>query len=377
MVTTVEQTALCYISDMRGKKIRVAVLFGGKSAEHEVSLRSAKNVIAALDPKKYTIVPIAIEKSGKWISASATQRKLLGLSSRAKLTGSRALAVVPDGRGELITTGGSSLGKVDVVFPVLHGPFGEDGTVQGILKLANVPFVGPSVLGSAVGMDKDVAKRLLREAGIPVADFLVATKSETVSFAAARKRLRLPLFVKPANLGSSVGVYKVRNEAEYKRALAESFTFDTKILIEEFIRGREVECAVIGNERPRASVVGEIIPRHEFYSYEAKYLDENGASLEIPAKISKQIEKKIQALALKTAKVLVCEGMSRVDFFLKNDATLIVNEINTIPGFTSISMFPKLWEASGMPAQKLIDTLIVLALDRFKRDQRLKTAYGR
>lgn len=324
---------------MKTSKIRVAVLFGGKSAEHEVSLRSAKNVIAALDPKKYAVTQIKISKEGK------------GYPFEASLRG------------------------VDVVFPVLHGPLGEDGTVQGLLKLANVPFVGPSVLGSAVGMDKDVAKRLLRDAGIPVADFLIATKASPIGFAAARKRLRLPLFVKPANMGSSVGVYKVRNEKEFKKALAESFAFDTKILIEEFIRGREMECAVLGNEKPVASVVGEVIPHHDFYSYEAKYVDENGAGLDIPAKISKSAMKKIQALAVKTCQTLCCEGMSRVDFFLRDDGVAIVNEINTIPGFTSISMYPKLWEASGIPPRKLVDTLISLAIERFKRDAKLRTAY--
>jgi D-alanine-D-alanine ligase len=321
------------------QRLRVAVLFGGKSAEHEVSLRSAKNVIVALDPKKHEVTEIMIPKSGRW-NISFEQME-----------------------------------KFDVVFPVLHGPFGEDGTVQGLLKLANVPFVGPSVLCSAVGMDKDMAKRLLRNAGIPIGKFIAATKSEPVSFKAAKKLLGIPLFIKPANLGSSVGVYKVKNEKEFDAAVANAFAFDTKILIEEFIKGREVECAVLGNEDPRASVVGEIIPHHEFYSYEAKYLDENGAGLDIPAKIPKKIEKKIQDIAIRTFKALACEGMSRVDCFLQDDGTVLVNEINTIPGFTSISMFPKLWEASGIPPKKLVDTLIALAIARFKRDTKLKTSY--
>ena len=252
-------------------------------------------------------------------------------------------------------------------------PFGEDGTVQGLLKLANVPFVGPGVLGSAVGMDKDMTKRLLRDAGIPIGKFLAATKTDPISFKSARKQLGAPLFIKPANLGSSVGVYKVRDEKEFDAAIINALKFDTKILIEEFISGREVECAVLGNESPRASIVGEIIPHHEFYSYEAKYLDENGAGLEIPAKISRKTEKLIQEIAIKTFKVLGCEGMSRVDCFLKEDGSVVVNEINTIPGFTSISMYPKLWEASGVPPRKLIDTLISLALARHKRDSKLKT----
>ncbi len=324
------------------QKIRVAVLFGGKSAEHEVSIRSAKNVVAALDPEKYEVTEIQISKTERWLPTE------------------------------------SFLQSVDVVFPVLHGPFGEDGTMQGLLKLANVPFVGPSVLGSAVAMDKDVTKRLLRDAGIPIGDFLVTTKTDPVSFKKAKKRLGIPLFIKPANLGSSVGVYKVKTETEYDAAIGNALKFDTKVMIETFIKGREMECAILGNEDPRASVVGEIIPRyeeHEFYSYEAKYLDENGAGLEIPAKIPKKIEKKIQDIAIKTFKVLACEGMSRVDCFLTDKGEVIVNEINTIPGFTSISMYPKLWEASGIPPKKLVDTLIALAIARFKRDAKLKTSY--
>ena len=357
------------------KKIRVAVLFGGKSAEHEVSIRSAKNVVAALDPKKYDVVAIGIEKSGRWLPATASQRKLLGASDVASMRGTNALAVIPEGNGELIGSGNVSSGAIGVVFPVLHGPFGEDGTVQGLLKLANVPFVGPSVLGSAVGMDKDVQKRLLRDAGIPVGKFLVATRTDPVSFVGAKKKLGLPLFIKPVNMGSSVGVSKVSNKTEFNKAITDSLKFDTKVMIEEFIKGREMECAVLGNENPRASVVGEIIPHHEFYSYEAKYLDENGAGLEIPAKIPKIIQKKIQTLAVRTFKTLACEGMGRVDFFLKKNGEVSVNEINTIPGFTSISMYPKLWEASGIPSKKLVDTLIALAIARFKRDAKLKTSY--
>ncbi len=321
------------------KKIRVAVLFGGKSAEHEVSIRSAANVIAALDPKKYEVTEIKLSKSARWVPSE------------------------------------SFFESIDVVFPVLHGPFGEDGTVQGLLKLANIPFVGPSVLGSAVGMDKDVAKRLLRDAGIPVSKFLVVTKNDPVSFVVAKKKLGLPLFIKPANMGSSVGVYKVKTKKEFDDALVQAFKFDTKVMIEEFIKGREMECAMLGNESPVASVVGEIIPHHEFYSYDAKYIDDDGAGIEFPAKISKTIQKKIQTLAVRTFKTLACEGMSRVDFFLKADGEVLVNEINTIPGFTSISMYPKLWEASGIPPKKLVDTLITLAIARFKRDAKLKTSY--
>ncbi|HUO56296.1 MAG TPA: D-alanine--D-alanine ligase [Candidatus Paceibacterota bacterium] len=354
------------------RKIKVAILFGGRSAEHEISLRSARNIAAALDPNKYDVSYIGIEKSGHWLPSSTSKTILLGASHNVNISATKALSVMPEDKSMLVGDGG---GLIDVVFPVLHGPFGEDGTIQGMLKLANVPFVGPGVLGSAVGMDKGVMKRLLRDAGIPIGKFLIATKTEPISFTVAKKRLGLPLFIKPANMGSSVGVYKVKSEQEFRRALKNAFAFDTKILIEAFIRGRELECGVLGNEKPIASVVGEIIPRHEFYSYEAKYIDENGAALEIPAKIPKNIQKKIQQLAIKTYKVLSCEGMGRVDFFLKDNGEVFINEINTIPGFTSISMYPKLWEASGVPLNRLVDTLIELAIKRFKRDAKLKTSY--
>src|SRR3989344_7305288 len=239
-------------------------------------------------------------------------------------------------------------------FPVLHGPFGEDGTMQGLLKLANIPFVGADVLGSAIGMDKDAMKRLLRDAGIPIGRFVVLKKNETSSYKNIVKMLGLPLFIKPANLGSSVGVHKVHNEKGFDEALNDGFSFDTKVIVEEFIDGREIECSVLGNDDPIASVSGEIIVKDEFYSYNAKYIDEDGAMLEIPAKITKSQVRKVQELAIKTFKILECSGMARVDFFMTKKEKIIVNEINTIPGFTSISMYPKLWEASGIGYSELI-----------------------
>jgi len=281
---------------------------------------------------------------------------------------------VSQGEAALIISGKKIF--FDVAFPVLHGPYGEDGTIQGLFKLANVPFVGASVAGSAVGMDKDVTKRLLRDAGIPTGMFLVFHKNEkgSISFRDVKKKLGMPMFVKPANLGSSVGVFKVHNEDEFKKAIRKAFLYDTKILIEEYIKGREMECAVLGNEVMQASVPGEIRPKHEFYSYEAKYLDENGAALDIPAKVSSALIKKIQDLSKKTCQILCCEGMARVDFFLTQKNELYVNEINTLPGFTSISMYPKLWEASGISNEKLVDFLIKLALDRFEKENKLKVA---
>lgn len=369
---------------IRGKfmkgKIRVAVLFGGRSAEHEVSIQSAKNVVRALDPKKYEVTLIGIDKRGKWYLNEASKFLLHAENPKlAKLNKEgNAVALVPETRpGQLMSLSGRIPTKtVDVVFPVLHGPFGEDGTMQGLLKLMDVPFVGPGVLGSAVGMDKDVQKRLLREAGIPVTDFLTFETGAKIHFFKIKKELGLPFFIKPANLGSSVGINKVKNAKNFGRALRDAFQFDNKILVEKFVPGREIECSVLGNENPIASLPGEIIPQHEFYSYEAKYIDENGARLETPAKLPKKTIKEVQRLAVKTFKTLCLEGMSRVDFFLKPDGKLIVNEVNTIPGFTAISMYPKLWEASGIPQKKLMNILIKLALERHQDSSRLKTSYS-
>ncbi len=319
---------------MAKKKLKIGVVFGGKSAEHDVSLQSAKNVINGLDVKKYEVVPIKIPRDGKFDF--------------------------------------NKVKNFDVIFPVMHGPFGEDGSMQGLLKLAEVPFVGPSVLGSAVGMDKDVMKRLFRDAGIPIGKFITFQQGENINFGKVRKELGLPLFIKPANMGSSVGVSKARNENEFKKAVVNAFKFDTKIIIEEFIDAREIECSVLGNENPIASIPGEITANEDFYSYDAKYSGA-GSPVEIPAKIDKKIARKIQELAVKVFKVLSCEGLSRVDFFLKKDGTVLVNEINTIPGFTNTSMYPKMLEASGIPLSKLLDRLVDLAIERFNKERKLQT----
>ena len=358
------------------KKIKIGVLFGGKSAEHEVSLRSAENVFNALDKNKYDVVLIGIEKTGKWILGDSSKKLLDKTNSKLyKLNSSNSdsVALVPQGGGAISNLCNmNSKTSIDVVFPVLHGPFGEDGTIQGLLKLANIPFVGASVLGSAVGMDKDVMKRLLRDAGIPIGKFITIKNGEKISFEKAKKDLGLPLFIKPANMGSSVGISKVRNENQFFKAIKEAFKFDTKVMVEEFINGREIECAVLGNDTPRASIPGEIIANQEFYSYDAKYIDEGSVAV-IPAKISKKAAKEIQQLSIKTFKTINCEGFGRVDCFLKKNGKVYINEINTIPGFTSISMYPKLWEASGLPLSKLLDKLIELAIERFKKEQKLKT----
>jgi D-alanine-D-alanine ligase len=372
-----------------GKKITVGILFGGKSAEHEVSLQSAKNVYDAIDRDSYDPVLIGIDKSGRWL-LSGDSRSLLNAEDpgRIRLDGSGEQVALPPRSGGVLSPltpfgGGkdgvpASMPKLDVVFPILHGPFGEDGTVQGLLKLADIPFVGSGVLGSAVGMDKEVMKRLLRDGGVPIGKFLVLRSHESVPpYREAAAALGEPFFVKPANMGSSVGIRKVHKEEEYLSGLGEAFQYDSKIVLEEFIRGRELECSVLGNENPVASVPGEVIVSHEFYSYEAKYLDEKGAALEIPAKLPPAVEARIRELALKTFSILCCEGLSRVDFFLRGEGPedLLVNEINTMPGFTRISMYPKLWEASGVSYAGLIDRLIRLAIERFEREKRLRTSY--
>jgi D-alanine-D-alanine ligase len=363
------------------RKVRIGILCGGRSAEHEVSLQSAKNIVESIDREKYDVVLIGIDKQGQW-----HRREASGFlrdpddpkSIRLHAASDHSAVIRQRGTGHVVGPSDfRAMGSIDVVFPVLHGPFGEDGTVQGLMKLVGVPFVGASVLGSAVTMDKDVSKRLLRDAGIPTTRFLVLDRSSVrdIDFHEVENRLGLPVFVKPANLGSSVATSKVRDRDRFERAIDEAFAYDNKILLEEYIEGRELECSVLGNDSPIASVPGEIIPRHEFYSYEAKYLDEEGAALEIPAKVDEETTCRIQDLAVRTFRVLCCEGMARVDFFLKYDGEVVVNEMNTIPGFTKISMYPKLWEASGIPQPELIDRLVELALERFEKERRLKTSY--
>lgn len=363
-----------------GKKIRLGVLFGGRSAEHEVSIQSARNIVEALDKDKYEVVLIGIDHAGQWYLNDASHFLLdaPGTLPAFEVKNEDTVALVSrSGSRDLVrTTDNADLGSVDVVFPVLHGPYGEDGTVQGMLKLFDVPFVGGDVLGSAVGMDKDVMKRLLRDAKIPIGDYRVVMRHrrQEYDFDALASELTLPLFVKPANLGSSVGISRVETAEEYEAALDEAFQYDTKVVVESFIEGREIEVAVLGNEEPIASVPGEVRPTHDFYSYEAKYIDDKGAGLDIPADLPGGLVKEVQALAVESFQTLCCEGMARVDFFLTPDNQFVMNEINTIPGFTRISMYPKLFEASGIPYPELIDRLVKLAIARHERQQGLKTS---
>ncbi|HSX42770.1 MAG TPA: D-alanine--D-alanine ligase [Candidatus Saccharimonadales bacterium] len=360
------------------RKLRVGILFGGKSAEHEVSLQSAKNVLHALDTEKFEPVLIGIDKAGRW--QFNVSQKSLEAGGELALGGSATPAgLMPADTEQYMGAVNQPLADaaLDVVFPVLHGTMGEDGSIQGLLELASIPYVGAGILSSAVGMDKDIMKRLLRDAGIAVADYAVVRTADLpdMELEELLERLGLPLFVKPANMGSSVGVSKVATRGELVPAVREALLFDTKVLIERAILGDEIECAVLGNEDPQASIIGRIIPPDGFYNYAAKYIDEQGATLEIPAAITPMVGENARRLAVQTFEVLGCEGMARVDMFAAPDGQVIVNEINTIPGFTKISMYPKLWEASGVPYTELITRLLGLAIERFNRRQQLQTTY--
>ena len=360
-------------------KIRVAVLFGGRSAEHEVSLQSARNVIDAIDKQRYEPVLIGINREGAWFLneesislLNSDDPRLISLNA-----GNRPVSLLPsDETGVLVDLQQhDTLPPVDVIFPVLHGPFGEDGSVQGLAKLANVACVGSDILGSAVAMDKDVSKRLLRDAGIPVAPHVSLRRDGLDD--AMREKLRTefgyPLYVKPANMGSSVGVVKVSSADQLDAAIDTALQYDTKIVIEKTIVGREIECSVLGNDDPMASAIGEIGTSDGFYSYEKKYIDEDGADLIIPAELDDQTAERVRETAIAAFKVLESRGMARVDMFLTGDGEIYVNEINTIPGFTAISMYPKLWRESGISYTELVDRLIQLALQEHEAKSRLIT----
>jgi D-alanine-D-alanine ligase len=384
------------------KKLRVGVIYGGRSGEHEVSVASAASIFKHLDPSRYESVPIRIEKSGRWtlggeiphaLSAADTRdpqpSALPHGQGRPKPGGStvdaesapsgvaleRSEALQPIEPSAAVTSYG-----LDVVFPVLHGPYGEDGTVQGLLELANVPYVGAGVLGSAAGMDKAVMKTLFAARGLPIVPYLVTLRREWERDAAGLERqlantLQYPVFVKPANLGSSVGISKAQNKADLADAMELAFQFDRKVVVEAAVpNAREIECAVLGNDEPEASVLGEIIPSREFYDYEAKYLD-TGSELLIPAPLSASHTRQIQQFALEAFRAAEGAGMARVDFLMARDTEeIFVNEVNTIPGFTTISMYPKLWEASGVPYPALLTRLVDLALERHAEKQKLRTS---
>ncbi len=356
--------------------MHLAILYGGKSAEHDVSLLSAKSIVQEINKEKYIITLVKIDKDGKWRIENIDDF----LSSDKDQFGDgneKFGEITPfNEEGGFNIKINNTVVEVDVILPVLHGPNGEDGTIQGLIKLADVAFVGAGVLGSAVGMDKDVMKRLLHEAGLPIVDYVVYREHEKNSIDSEKigQKFNWPVFVKPANLGSSVGISKVDNKESLQSAIDLAFSYDNKILIEKAIKGKEIECSVLEGDKPRASVCGEIVPKHSFYSYEAKYLDDEGAAMSIPAKINKKSSEKIQELAIKTFEVLECAGLARVDFFLTDKNEIFVNEINTFPGFTTHSMYPKLWEASGIPYSELIDKLIISGVERYKQDKKFSTS---
>jgi D-alanine-D-alanine ligase len=365
-------------------RTRVIVLFGGRSAEHEISLLSARNVYLALDRQRFDPLPVSIDKQGRWrIEPEQTLLGATGDPRQVRLVASGAELVVPvrpqqDSESAAL---GQILRKDDVVFPVLHGTYGEDGTVQGLLELADVAYVGAGPLGSGIGMDKDVAKRLLAQAGIPVVPWRTlhasAVDADPDQVAAVVATLGYPLFVKPANAGSSVGVSKVKAPGDLLPALRQALRFDRKVLVESGIDAREIECAVLGNDDPRASTPGEIEVTHKdgFYSYDAKYVDAGGSHIRIPADIPPAVAAQVRELSVATFRALELAGMARVDFFLdRGTSALYVNEVNTIPGFTAISMYPKMWEHAGMSISALITRLVDLAIERRAARRRLETS---
>ena len=350
----------------------VGLLYGGLSSEHEVAIRSARNVLSAFDPNRYRVTPIYIDRQGRW---HVEDPEASVLNGAATATGHALRFSTADDEASLYVRrdeGWEPL-ALDVVFPMLHGQNGEDGRVQGLLQTLGLPFVGPGVLGSAVCMDKEVTKRLLRDSGLPVVPFRIARHGERLAYDDVADALGATLFVKPANSGSSVGTSKAENAKSFDRALDEAFNYDNKVLVEEAIFGREIECAVIGNEEPRASVPGEIVSTADFYTYDAKYEDPEASRMQVPADLPDIIAEQIRSLATDAYRILGCEGMARVDFFVTREFDLYINEINTIPGFTDRSMFPVMWDHTGLPIGGLVDTLIDLALERHARDARLKT----
>ncbi len=365
-------------------KRRVVILFGGRSAEHEISVISARSVIEALDPDRYEAVAIGVTKQGRWVLMPGGPPPLPGADEPAALpsvtpASGPGVALDQDPGAHALVLPDGSRTDFDVVFPVMHGPFGEDGSIQGFLEMAGVPYVGAGVLGSALGMDKAVQKVLFRAAGIPVVDHEVVHEREweedPEAVEARAEHLGYPLFCKPATLGSSVGVLKVDRPQALVGALEEAFRYGRKAVLERAVEGaREIEVAVLGNDDPVASVAGEIVPRgHEFYDYEAKYLDEHGAELLVPAPIDRDTHDEIRRLAVAAFRAAECAGMARVDFFLRPSGEILLNEINTIPGFTQISMYPKLWEASGLSYPELIDRLVELAIERHEREAKKGT----
>lgn len=361
-----------------GRK-KVGIIFGGKSVEHEVSLQSAKNIVEAIDTEKYEPVLIGIDKQGNWhVSDPADYLIHADDPKKIQLNTSADIISIVFGDNHQVEEREQTkvLNNLDAIFPIVHGTLGEDGSLQGLLRIVDIPYVGPDVLSSSICMDKDIAKKLLTTAGINVAKGVTFTHTEKddISFEEVSKQLGNSMFIKPANQGSSVGVSKVTTKEEFDQGIEEAFMYDHKIIIEETVVGREVECSILGNEHPKASLPGEILPQTSFYSYESKYIDEDGAVLEVPAKLSDEQVKEVREVSIAAFKALQCEGLARVDVFLTENGSIYVNEINTLPGFTKISMYPKLWEVSGMTYTNLISELIELGIQRHARNKQLKSS---
>ena len=360
-------------------KIKLGLFFGGRSTEHEVSIRSAESIIQNLNADRYELLPVGVDKSGKF--QIGIEKTRMAMPEAAKII-ENACARAGDTRLDFCKKIPEHLSDdfaefVDVVFPIIHGYFGEDGGIQGLMRAFDIPFVGPDILGSAVGMDKDLQKRIFRECGIAVARSVTIFSKDEANYQEIAKDLGEILFVKPANIGSSVGISKTRNEQEFNVAVQEAFQYDHRVIIEEFIEGREVECAVLGNANMQVSVCGEIVlTGSDFYDYDTKYIKSDGCKIFIPAELPENLSDKIREIAVKACKAACCEGMVRVDFLIrKKDNEPILNEINTIPGFTSISLYPAAWRASGMSTEKLMDTLVNLAFERKLRNNKLKWSY--
>lgn len=367
---------------MSKNKLKIGVIFGGRSAEHEVSLVSAASVIKNLDKSKYEVILIGISKVGRWLSSGDTL-KLLKKGNKGNQEVEKILIPDPNQKSlvkvdEHFATHQQKT-KIDVILPMLHGPYGEDGTIQGLFELANIPYVGAGVLGSSAGMDKVVQKQILRQKGLPVVNWVHFLKKDWFRnkqgiIKEIKNNIKFPLFVKPANMGSSVGITKVHHQKELTPAINLALKYDRKVLAEKAVEpNRDIEVSVLGNDSPKASVPGEIVSSNEFYDYDAKYVDGKSKAV-VPAPLSKQLTKQIRQLAVEAFKALDCAGMARVDFLLKGNKVWI-NELNTIPGFTSISMYPKLWEATGISYPKLLDKLIALAMERHREKNQLKTSY--
>lgn len=370
------------------KKLRIGVIFGGRSGEHEVSVRSARSVIDAIDKSKYDVVPIAITKEGNWLGSAAATQLLPPETQRlmppaGKASGDVTILGDPSRTGLVrLDPDNPSTERLDVVFPVLHGTYGEDGTIQGLLEMAAIPFVGCGTLASACGMDKAIMKALFKDAGLPICNYTSFLRSEwesnqDVVLRRVTRQLGLPVFVKPANLGSSVGISKATDKESFAKAVDLAARYDRKIIVEEMVEGREIECAVMGNDQPKASLPGEYVVHNKearFLDYTEKYSSTGHVEFVVPARISKAAQKRIQGMAVKAFQAIDGSGLSRVDFFLKTDGELLVNELNTLPGLTDVSGFPKMWEASGVPFTEVIDQLIEFALERHRERARNETS---